>query len=296
MDSLARGRDVVGIGALALVAVVIFTGMFIWLTGRSLNADSSTLYVRLDSADRLKRGDPVLFRGVPVGEVKALSFGDAGSVVVRTRLTRTVPASADATGRLQAVDVFGAQSIVIQDGSPSSPLADGDTIQGRSGRDLAGTMETLGDRAGELLAPRTVDQVHASLENITAATAELQRVLSEARGLMGDQAVELSATMHNLAATTANLREVTDPQQLGPTLANLEATSAHLVRLSESLGRATGSLESVLAKVDRGQGTAGRFVNDPALYNQLVTTTADLDVLIRDLKENPGRYVRLSLF
>ncbi len=297
MDSLARGRDVARIGGLALTALVVFTGMFLWLTGRGLTADNSALHVHFDSAERLKRGDPVLFRGVPVGEVKKLTFGEREGVLVRARLDRPVPASADATARLQPVDVFGAQSIVLEGGSPTAPpLRDGDTISGRVGTDLAGTMETLGDRAGQLLAPRTVEQVHASLDNITMATAELQHALTEARGLMDGQARELSATMENLAATTANLRDITEPQELAPTLAALEATSANLVHLSESLGRVTTSLENVLAKVDRGQGTAGRLVNDPALYDRLVATAGNLDALVRDLKENPGRYVKLSLF
>lgn len=297
MDNLARGRDLAGIGGLALLALVVFAGMFLWLTDRGLNADSSALYVRFESAERLKRGDPVLFRGVPVGEVKELAFAERGGVVVRTRLNRSVPAAADATAALQAVDVFGAQSIVFNDGSPSARrLGDGDTIPGRAGTDLAGRVENLSEQAGEILGPRTVDGIHGSLENITAATVELQHTLAEARGLMGDQAEALNATMGNLAATTANLRQVTDPRDLEATLANLETTSAHLARLSESLGRATLSLESVLAKVDGGQGTAGRLLNDPALYDRLVVTTDNLDALLTDLKANPGRYVRLSLF
>ncbi|MGK7311361.1 MAG: MlaD family protein [Candidatus Longimicrobiales bacterium M2_2A_002] len=296
MDALARGRDLIRIGGLAVVAIIIFVTMFLWLTDRGITADNSTLFIRFDSAERLKNGDPVLFRGVPVGSVQELQFA-AGGVLVRARLDRDVPAAADATARLQAVDVFGAQSVVLRDGSASAPpLADGDTIAGEAGTDLMGRVGQLSDRAAELLTPRTVDRVQTSLDNIAAASAELQRTLSEARALMGDQAEELSATMSNMAALTANLRDVTDPAELETTLANLEAASARLVDLTEGLDRATGSLESVLAKVDTGQGTAGRLVNDPALYDRLVVTTDNLDALIRDILENPGRYISVSVF
>lgn len=297
MDALARGRDLVRIGGLAVLAIIIFVTMFLWLTDRGITADNSTLYVRFDSAERLKNGDPVLFRGVPVGSVQELRFAADGGVLVRARLDRAVPVAADATARLRAVDVFGAQSVVLRDGSPSAPpLADGDTIAGEAGTDLTGRVEQLSDRAGELLSPRTVDRVQTSLDNIAAASGELQRTLSETRALMGDQAEELSATMSNMAALTANLREVTDPAELETTLANLEAASARLVELTDGLDRATGSLESVLAKVDSGQGTAGRLVNDPALYDRLVVTTDNLDALIRDILENPGRYISVSVF
>ena len=296
MDALARGRDLVRIGGLAVVAIAVFVAMFLWLTDRGLNADNSTLFVRFDSAERLKNGDPVLFRGVPVGKVQALRFGEDRGVVVRARLDRRVPAAADATARLQAVDVFGAQSVVLVDGSAEARLADGDTIPGRAGANLTGRVEQLSDQAGELLGPRTVDGVQSSLENIAAASAELQRALEETRALMDDQADELSTTLANMAALTGNLREISDPAELETTVANLEAASARLVELTEGLDRATGSLESVLEKVDRGQGTAGRLVNDPALYDRLVVTTENLDALIRDILENPGRYVSLSIF
>lgn len=296
MDALARGRDLVRIGGLAVLAIIIFVTMFLWLTDRGITADNTTLFVHFDSAERLKNGDPVLFRGVPVGSVQELRFA-AGGVLVRTRLDRDVPIAADATARLQAVDVFGAQSVVLRDGSSSAPpLADGDTIAGEAGTDLTGRVAQLSDRAGELLSPRTVDRVQTSLDNIAAASAELERTLSETRALMGEQAEELSATMSNMAALTANLREVSDPAELETTLANLEAASARLVELTGGLDRATGSLESVLAKVDSGQGTAGRLVNDPALYDRLVVTTDNLDALIRDILENPGRYISVSVF
>ena len=49
-------------------------------------------------------------------------------------------------------------------------------------------------------------------------------------------------------------------------------------------------------KINNGEGTVGKLLNDQELYEHLVLASADLDFLLLDLKQNPGRYLNLSLF
>ena len=55
-------------------------------------------------------------------------------------------------------------------------------------------------------------------------------------------------------------------------------------------------LEVVMAKVRSGEGTMGKMVNEKELYNKLDRTVDSLDALVVDMKKNPGRYLKLSLF
>lgn len=295
MDALTRGRDLTRVGLLFLVAVAVFGAMFVWLTDRGLGRDSSELYVRFATAERLKRGDPVLFRGVPVGEVKELAF-DRGAVVVRARLNRRVPAGADAHAELESVDVFGAQSVVLHTGSAAAPLQDGDTLPGQAPPGLVGRIEELGGRAERLLGDSTINLLHGSLASVSGTGDELQRTLATANGLMLSQSAELTRATAALSATAANLRDATHGDELANTFANLEAVTRNLVGVSERMNRASGSLESVLAKLDRGEGAAGRLVNDPALYDRLLAATVDFDSLMKDVMENPKRYISFSVF
>jgi phospholipid/cholesterol/gamma-HCH transport system substrate-binding protein len=66
--------------------------------------------------------------------------------------------------------------------------------------------------------------------------------------------------------------------------------------LIERADKAVGSFEEVANRVNRGEGTAGRLVTDSELYDQLNTMVESLDALIKDIKENPKRYVKFSLF
>jgi phospholipid/cholesterol/gamma-HCH transport system substrate-binding protein len=73
--------------------------------------------------------------------------------------------------------------------------------------------------------------------------------------------------------------------------------------VARQLGRSQGSLErllaqsdSISAKVNAGQGTAGLLVNDPALYRNADSLVTDLRALVADVKAHPKRYISLKVF
>ena len=55
-------------------------------------------------------------------------------------------------------------------------------------------------------------------------------------------------------------------------------------------------LNATLNKVNSGEGTIGKFVNDQALYDSLVDASANLSALLHDIKANPKRYINISVF
>jgi phospholipid/cholesterol/gamma-HCH transport system substrate-binding protein len=55
-------------------------------------------------------------------------------------------------------------------------------------------------------------------------------------------------------------------------------------------------MQAVLNKVNSGEGTIGMLINDDSLYLELNRSATALDSLLNDIKKNPKRYVRFSLF
>ena len=69
-------------------------------------------------------------------------------------------------------------------------------------------------------------------------------------------------------------------------------------KIAATLDNARSTLEQmngVMTKVNKGEGTLGQLANNDSLYNNLNSTARNLDSLLLDLRENPSRYVRLSL-
>jgi phospholipid/cholesterol/gamma-HCH transport system substrate-binding protein len=87
-----------------------------------------------------------------------------------------------------------------------------------------------------------------------------------------------------------------DSATIDSTLKNLRTTSANVTALTNNLANTTAHLDDVLAKVDTGGGSAGKLINDPALFNSANMLLTRLDSLTADLKLHPKKYVRLSIF
>ncbi|MGB5928566.1 MAG: MCE family protein, partial [Cyclobacteriaceae bacterium] len=66
--------------------------------------------------------------------------------------------------------------------------------------------------------------------------------------------------------------------------------------LSEKTAQTIESLNAILAQLDNEEGTMGKLLHNDSLYTNLNSTAADLDKLLIDLRENPGRYVHFSIF
>ncbi|SVB40853.1 uncharacterized protein METZ01_LOCUS193707, partial [marine metagenome] len=75
-----------------------------------------------------------------------------------------------------------------------------------------------------------------------------------------------------------------------------DSAIAAIAEMGENLDSATESLRSVLARIDSGQGTLGRLSTDEALYESLNSAAETLAVLLKDLQENPSKYINLSIF
>jgi phospholipid/cholesterol/gamma-HCH transport system substrate-binding protein len=271
-------------GALVLAAAVVATWGYFWLTSRPLGHSGYNLVVQLADAGGLQRGDRVRVAGVQVGTVRQVSLHDR-AVLAEISVDRDLSLPRDSRATLQASGAFGGRYLALQPGAAAATLARGDTLSAVRAATLAETFTDVGARASEafarasdLLSPDHVASLERGVDQLNALTASLR-------------------------GTATRLRSRLDDQRLDSTVADLSLTARTLTGTSADLRAASASLGSILAKVDRGSGSLGRAVNDPTLYEALLTATAHVDeaassasALVRDVRARPGRYVRVSLF
>ncbi len=284
------------LGLLVIVSAVVVMWGYFWLTGQPLGERGYTVYVTLPNAEGVERGDRVKLSGVEVGVVRSVDLVASDRVLVRLWLHRDLQLPADSRALLQSVGVFGDVIVVLRPGSTTDLATDGDTLAvGRSSSlmDLAGD---LGDRADavlqqiqRLLADTAIDNVHGSLSSLQSAVRQMERLLRE----NGDDFAELS---RSLRLTAETLRDKISGVEVEQTAADLEATAASMAETSEILRRSAESLESIAAKIDAGEGTLGLLVNEPGLYEDLQAATKNISALAEDIRLNPGRYIKVSVF
>ena len=82
-------------------------------------------------------------------------------------------------------------------------------------------------------------------------------------------------------------------------LKNMEKLQKVLIRNSnqtvERLSEVSNKLNQVISGINNGEGSLGKLAKDEELYNNLNKTSQNLNSLILDLKENPKRYINISV-
>jgi phospholipid/cholesterol/gamma-HCH transport system substrate-binding protein len=297
------------LGLLIFVALAIF----LWASiqgGTNLFKKQYQLRAEFPNVQGVVAGAPVWFQGVEVGTVKDLEFvavGDTSKVqIVFTVNDRVWPlVKTDSRVRIQALNLFGEKFMEVTPGSHAAPRAkDGATLGSDRPTDVT-----------ELLARGQV-----VLDDLAVMTADMKDVMGKVRrgeGSLGrltssdDLYRNLDGTIVQLRILTANLdqsqgamrRSVTAvASSLDSVLAIIRTGDGSLGRMArdpelyDNLASLTGSLDSTAARIERGEGSLGRLTKDDALAKNLESSLARLDQLLADLKANPKKYFKFSVF
>ena len=99
--------------------------------------------------------------------------------------------------------------------------------------------------------------------------------------------LEARNTMENISDLSSDNKE-----SLTTLIKNLESSSAKLDTLSSGLNKTNITLNEVLVKINNGEGSLGKMVNDPSLYNNIDSLSVNLNELIKNINENPGQYLK----
>jgi phospholipid/cholesterol/gamma-HCH transport system substrate-binding protein len=129
--------------------------------------------------------------------------------------------------------------------------------------------------------------------------ADLRRTLAGTNQLiaqLGRIAAEQSVTLSQTTNALRRSASAIDSARIDSTMRSLQTTSQNLAEFTAGLEEMTQQLNTTLGQLNDTTGTAGRLINDPALYNQLTVLVTRLDSLTADIKKNPRKYINLEIF
>lgn len=286
----------VTVGALVLAAIVLFVVGALWLGGKSVGGPGDMTTIEFTSVGNLKEGVPVLISGVNKGKVEQIRLIAPGNVRVMVSLADDVVAKSDATARIVSISALGETAIAFDPGRSSQLLGNG-TIRGSTEMALTDRVAALGDKADsvllgaqQLVSQRTADDLHATM-------VAMQRMLNTVADRIPASTTEATRTMAAFRTLSARLDSTLANPGLNRGLANLDTVTTSLAAMTMQLGRTSATLDTLLASINRGEGTLGKFASDSGLYVDMRGTLQSLKALIDDIKRDPGRItVQLKVF
>jgi phospholipid/cholesterol/gamma-HCH transport system substrate-binding protein len=292
-----KTRDEVLVGLLVTVAIVVTVLGSLWLARGGLSK-GYPLYAKFPWGAGLKQGHPVLLVGVNIGYVDEVDLHQDGILVTTLRVANDYKVPVTSKAAVVPNGIFGDQAVAL---TPSKPdprsFNAGDTIP--IGPSTPGISE-LTTKADSIT--RSVNAITTALEQQLVAQGGIRdlrntigatnRLVTEFAAIASEQSRQLTATMTSLRRATTAI----DPAKVDSTVSNLRTASANMAEMSAQLKATSGKLDVIIAKVDSGNGSAAKLLNDPGVYNDVRALLQRMDSLVADIKKNPKRYINVKIF
>ncbi len=327
-----RKRDV-QVGLVVVLGVLAGVAGTIWLQG-GWGQQGTQVLAASTNVGQLMRGASVKFRGVEVGEVEEVSLAPGGeAVLIRMTLQPDLVIPANSAVLLSPESMFGDWQAEIIDRAdfprqvflqlpdregvlPGAALPDVSRLTAAADN-IAHNLTTISERIQIAFTEETALNIRRAIDNIGELSDGLSEIIDQQADRFNDlaQGVNASAAELGVAAQVARRSfERIDSILAGPEVGNLiseaEESVGNLKNITEDLGgslvdlrsaarRADSTfarMERLVTAVEAGEGSVGRLLSDPALADGAMGAVAELQALLADIKENPGRYVRLSIF
>lgn len=303
----------------AIAAIIILIWGINFLKAKALFDRNNVFYGVYDRVDGLKISSSVIYRGYSVGQVTAINFtGERfDKVLVQFTVGKKLEIPSNSVAAIQSSDLMGSKSINLIPGNSTTYAESGDTL--RSQLEL-GLMEQLNKQLEPL--KRKAENVMVSLDSVLLALQEIfsdgangnirsslksvSRTLDnveEASGtlnsLLKEESGKISTILENINSITANLES--NNSKVNSSLDNISSISDSLrsINLNNTvryLNHVLLQADSIVIKINRGQGTLGNVVNDNELYYNLTAVSENLDKLLTEFRQNPKRFLNLSVF
>jgi phospholipid/cholesterol/gamma-HCH transport system substrate-binding protein len=298
-------------------------GLMILLFGEApiklFRSAQTNIKFEADTAEGISNGSPIFYLGVNVGQVRTVELPAEGQTRViiwgSVRAGQAIPGNV--RGVVRSTLIGGTSSLSLEPigGVPQGKLADNQTIRVQAGgnnvlpkefAELASSLTELSKRLQTTVddwnKSKVIDKVATAVDAVQKTVDKFGSTSDELKKWLGDDKMR-----GDLKTTLANFREVSENAKIiGKNLEKLTTdlqktntdisvvinkTGTRIDDLSKQLGgrleQLAGVLDrfnSVAVKIDKGEGTAGKLINDPKLYEALLDTSQELALTVKDLR------------
>jgi phospholipid/cholesterol/gamma-HCH transport system substrate-binding protein len=292
------------VGIVFILSLVVLIAGVLWFKDFKVGGASYEVTAVFPSTSGLIKGDPVEVQGVASGKVEEISY-EEGIARVTLRLNENVKLYPGTQAAIENVGIMGQKLVSLYPGPPSGdPLPPGTVLEGsyqpgipQLMAGLGGTLltfERFATRLDSLLAlfdENQQGQLRSTLANTERMTLQLADLLEDNRRELASAIRDMSGTMAELDVALKGRGE-----KLGTLVDNAASASAQLDTTLATLDQAVKRMDGFMTLLESPDGTVGKALNDDQLYDDLVTTLEEARALLADVRENPRRYFKMSIF
>ena len=289
-------------GILVLTGIVLFIIGFSYLKSNDVFISDRVFYAVYDDVEGVSKGTPVTISGFNVGSVQDIEFyKNSSKLLLKFRVENDFNFSSESVAQIYETGLIGGKALAVIPKYGNELARSGDTLQS----DIApGLTELVNDRLSTLQ-----DKIESMVVSADSVLISLNAVLNTEAKLEIQSTIEnFSSTVADLKTSAGTLDEILDnnKNQINNIISNVNQTSDELAGLSGSfsdlssvisnLSESSENIDKIISEISEGEGSLNKLVFDDALINSLDAASKNINLLIKDLRLNPKRYVHFSLF
>jgi phospholipid/cholesterol/gamma-HCH transport system substrate-binding protein len=297
-SSRGHGREVwVGIFVIAgFIAALMF---LFTMTNPAMFRGRTILSTVLPDAGVLRKGDPVVMRGVVVGRILKFNIDSSkGQVAVKLEVEGEYPVPKDSRVFIKSTGLMGGMVAQIVQGTSTEMAKTGDFLPGElgGGGDVVENANKALVKADDVMAQVQKMVSDEVVKNVKDSTTEMNSLMKQLSATTAEQRTQLMALTTSLRKSSAALEGTTTRPEIQSAIKKADEAMGHMNEASASFKRSSASLEEFTTRLNSGEGTLGKLSKDASLYNNLNEAIANANKLLIDFREHPKRYVKLSFF
>lgn len=293
-------KDEAKLGITITIAVIFLIGLMLILNNVSIYEKGYRLIVKCDQAAGIIKGDPVTIAGIRVGKIENIWL-DGQIVNMRIWIKNKYKIPKDSHAFIKTASVMGEKYISITPGISSVILLDGQAFTGSALMDvtdiaiqvepLTKELEGTISQIGSVLDDQTVVNIKQGLDGFSNSAKNLKQIINNSRQDVDSFLKNIKQFSDDLDGFSKGNRVHVDSVVI-----RLEKSSRNFTTSSARLDSTLKNLEDITKQIRAGEGALGRIIYDTQFSNRLDSLVLNSNDLIKDLKRNPERYAKFSIF
>ncbi|TMM31907.1 MCE family protein [Polaribacter aestuariivivens] len=295
-------------GLIALVIIIGFIWGYNFLKGQNLFDTGTRIFkVEYGKIGGLTRSSAVTINGLKVGKVDKIEFNTTkekrGHLIVTFIVENEFQFSKKSIVKIYSPNPLSGSNLAIVPNYEGEMAVSGDVLQGEMEESLFTSIgerlnplqqkiekvivraDTLFSGINKILNDETVDGINNSVSNLAATIADIRSTIQHVNSLVVDNQENLKVTFENTRNITENFSKLSD-----------SLTTVNINQIVQKAENAVDNFNELSKKINSGDGSIAKLINDKKMYNNLEAATKELEELLRDIKLNPKRYVHFSIF
>jgi len=288
---MARRGNETRVGIMLTICIVLLVVGILWLSGATLGDDRYTFDVMFREVGGLNPGDKVTVAGLEAGNVSDLALEEGGLVRVGLSVEPDIVIPVDSRIGVGSYGFLGAKHVGVRPGTSSVHIEPGSTIIGTYEKGMNDVVTEMGDALTEI---RKVLRAADEILSDTESKDQVRRTLTNAE----EATVSLNEALVDLKAMTAEVRDFVEMKRdpAGEAIDSMAEASESFVEVADRLETISASLDTMITRVESGEGTLGKLINEEEAHDEFLATVKELRALVARISENPKSFVAFSIF